>query len=73
MKPSGIRLGSPACTTRGMNEADFRQIGRWIADALHHRTEPDSLARIRRQVKELADAHPLYPERRAKASALAGV
>jgi glycine hydroxymethyltransferase len=73
MKPSGIRLGSPACTTRGMNEVDFRQIGRWIADALRHRAEPDYLARIRRQVKELADAHPLYPERRRKASALAGV
>ncbi|HWR17427.1 MAG TPA: serine hydroxymethyltransferase [Terriglobales bacterium] len=71
MKPSGIRLGSPACTTRGMKEVEFRQIGHWIADALRHRTEPDRLARIRRQVNELADAYPLYPERRAKA--LAGV
>jgi glycine hydroxymethyltransferase len=66
MKPSGIRLGSPACTTRGMKETEFRQIGRWIADALRHRNEPDYLARIRRQVRELADAHPLYPERREK-------
>jgi glycine hydroxymethyltransferase len=73
MKPSGIRLGSPACTTRGMGEVEFRQIGRWIADALRHRAEPDYLARIRRQVKELADMHPLYPERREKAEALAGV
>jgi glycine hydroxymethyltransferase len=73
MKPSGVRLGSPACTTRGMTEVEFRQIGRWIADALRHRSEPDYLARIRRQVKELADAFPLYSERRAKASALAGV
>ncbi len=72
MKPSGIRLGSPACTTRGMAEVEFRQIGRWIADALRHRTEPDYLARIRREVRELADAFPLYPERREKASALAG-
>ena len=72
MKPSGIRLGSPACTTRGMKENDFRRIGQWIAEALRHRAEPDRLARIRRQVKELADAFPLYPERRAKASALAG-
>src|SRR3954470_2442434 len=40
MKPSGIRLGSPACTTRGMGEVEFRQIGRWIADALRHRAEP---------------------------------
>jgi glycine hydroxymethyltransferase len=71
MKPSGVRLGSPACTTRGMKEEEFRRIGQWIADALRHRAEPDRLARIRRQVKELAEAFPLYPERRAKASALA--
>jgi glycine hydroxymethyltransferase len=71
MKPSGVRLGSPACTTRGMKEAEFRQIGRWIADALRHRTEPDKLTRIRKQVNELADSFPLYPERRAKS--LAGV
>jgi glycine hydroxymethyltransferase len=73
MKPSGVRLGSPACTTRGMKEAEFKQIGHWIADALRHRAEPDRLARIRREVHNLADAFPLYPERRAKSSALASV
>ena len=71
MKPSGVRLGSPACTTRGMKEGEFRQIGKWISDALRHRTEPDKLARVRKQVNELADSFPLYPERRAKS--LAGV
>jgi glycine hydroxymethyltransferase len=71
MKPSGVRLGSPACTTRGMKEVEFRQIGHWIADSLRHRTEPDRLARIRRQVNEMANAFPLYPERRMKS--LAGV
>src|SRR3979411_2387700 len=70
MKPSGVRLGSPACTTRGMKEAEFRQIGRCIAAGLHHRSEPEYLTRIRHQVKELADAFPLYPERRAKTSSL---
>jgi len=69
MKPSGVRLGSPACTTRGMKEEEFRRIGQWIADALRHRTEPERLSRVRRQVKELADAFPLYPERRAKSLA----
>ncbi len=64
MKPSGIRLGSPACTTRGMMEPEFRQIANWITDALERRTEPDRLARIRRQVFELAEAFPLYKERR---------
>ncbi|HYG98488.1 MAG TPA: serine hydroxymethyltransferase [Terriglobales bacterium] len=64
MKPSGIRLGSPACTTRGMKEAEFRQIGHWIADALDHRAEPDRLARIRHQVLEMAEMFPLYKSRR---------
>jgi len=64
MKPSGIRVGSPACTTRGMAEPEFRQIGNWIADALDHRSDPDRLARIRHQVFELAEAFPLYSERR---------
>ncbi len=71
MKPSGIRLGSPACTTRGMMEPEFRQIGNWITDALEHRSEPDRLARIRRQVFELAEAFPLYNERRQKRLATA--
>jgi len=66
MKPSGIRLGSPACTTRGMKEAEFRQIGRWIADALEYRKEPDRLARIRRQVLEMAEMFPLYKGRRER-------
>jgi glycine hydroxymethyltransferase len=73
MKPSGVRLGSPACTTRGMKEEEFRRIGQWTAEALRHGAEPERLARIRRQVKELADAFPLYPERRAKAHSLASV
>ena len=71
MKPSGIRLGSPACTTRGMGEVEFKQIGRWVADALRHRAESDRLTRIRQQVNEMADSFPLYPERRAKAMASA--
>jgi glycine hydroxymethyltransferase len=69
MKPSGIRLGTPALTTRGMREDDMRRIGRWISEALHHHTEANVLKRIRRQVLDLAEAHPLYPERRARAQA----
>src|SRR6476660_6058347 len=37
MKPSGIRIGTPALTTRGMKEEEMRQVGRWISEALHHR------------------------------------
>src|SRR6267378_8062330 len=40
MKPSGIRLGTPALTTRGMKQDEMRQIGRWIAEALLSRTDP---------------------------------
>ena len=66
MKPSGIRIGSPALTTRGMKEAEMRQVGRWIAEALNHRSDAAALQKIRRQVLELAEAFPLYAERRAK-------
>lgn len=69
MKPSGIRVGTPAMTTRGMKEPEMRQIAHWIAEALHHRTDAAVLARIRKQVLELAEEFPLYAERRAKAQA----
>jgi glycine hydroxymethyltransferase len=69
MKPSGIRIGTPALTTRGMMESEMRQVGRWIAEALLNRTDASVLSKVRRQVTELADAFPLYAERRAKAQA----
>lgn len=67
MKPSGIRVGTPAMTTRGMKEPEMRQIAHFIAEALHHRTDAGALAKIRAQVLELAEEFPLYAERRAKA------
>jgi len=67
MKPSGIRIGTPALTTRGMKEEEMRQVGRWISEALHGRTEASVLGKVRKQVLTLAEAFPLYPERRAKA------
>jgi glycine hydroxymethyltransferase len=69
MKPSGIRIGTPALTTRGMKEPEMKQIGRWIAEALNQRTDAQALARIRKQVEELCEHFPLYPERRARAHA----
>jgi glycine hydroxymethyltransferase len=69
MKPSGIRIGTPALTTRGMKEAEMRQVGRWISEALHQRTDAATLGKIRKQVLELADTFPLYPERRTRAQA----
>jgi glycine hydroxymethyltransferase len=66
MKPSGIRIGTPALTTRGMKEADMKTVGSWIAEALDHRTDTAALKKIRKQVEELAEQFPLYPERRAR-------
>jgi glycine hydroxymethyltransferase len=60
LKPSGIRIGTPALTTRGMKEEEMCIIGRWIADALDRRGDSAALARIRGQVLELAEQFPLY-------------
>jgi glycine hydroxymethyltransferase len=67
MKPSGIRIGTPALTTRGMKEREMRQVGKWIAEVLNNRNDGAMLSKIRREVLKLADEFPLYAERRAKA------
>src|ERR1039457_2003948 len=69
MKPSGVRIGSPAMTTRGMKKVEMRQIGRWIAEALLQRTDAAVLARVRKEVLGLCEAFPLYADRRARAQA----
>jgi glycine hydroxymethyltransferase len=60
MKPSGIRIGTPALTTRGMKEAEMRIIAGWIVEALEHRSDAAKLQQIRGQVTELAERFPLY-------------
>jgi glycine hydroxymethyltransferase len=65
LKPSGIRIGTPALTTRGMKEPEMRLIGAWIAKALDQRNDDAALERIRREVAELANRFPLYAWRRA--------
>jgi glycine hydroxymethyltransferase len=67
MKPSGVRIGTPALTTRGMKEPEMTQIGRWIAEALLQRTEAAVLSKVRKQVLDLCEAFPLYADRRAQA------
>jgi glycine hydroxymethyltransferase len=64
LKPSGIRIGTPALTTRGMKEKEMVQVGAWIAEALNNRKDAAALERVRRKVYELAEAFPLYPELR---------
>src|SRR6202048_4012310 len=60
MKPSGIRIGTPALTTRGMKEPEMKTIAGWIAAALEHRNNPAKLLQIRGQLAELAEHFPLY-------------
>jgi glycine hydroxymethyltransferase len=60
MKPSGIRIGTPALTTRGMKEPEMKLIAGWIAQALEKRNDEAALAKIRSQVLELAEKFPLY-------------
>jgi len=60
MVTSGIRLGSPAMTTRGFKEAEARQVGHFIADVLDNPTDADNIAKVRAQVSELTKRFPVY-------------
>jgi glycine hydroxymethyltransferase len=66
LKASGIRIGTPALTTRGMKEPEMRQIATWIEMALARRSDDAALDRIRAEVAELANQFPLYAWRRAQ-------
>jgi len=59
-KAGGIRLGTPALTTRGFKEAEMKIVAQWIAEALEHRNDAAKLAEIRGKVGELAEQFPLY-------------
>ncbi len=60
MVTSGIRLGSPAMTTRGFREAEARQVGQLIADVLDHPNDANHLAKVREQVNALTKRFPVY-------------
>jgi glycine hydroxymethyltransferase len=68
LKPSGIRVGTPALTTRGMKEPEMRLIGQWIAKALDVRNDDTALDKIRHEVAELANQFPLYAWKRLPAA-----
>ena len=67
---SGIRIGTPAVTTRGMKEEDMGRIASFIDRALASPEDAQSLARIKQEVKELANAFPLYTVAEAGAGRL---
>jgi glycine hydroxymethyltransferase len=68
LKPSGIRMGTPALTTRGMKEPEMRQISAWIVKALESRNDDAALDRIRGEVAELCNQFPLYAWKRTPAA-----
>ena len=71
LKASGIRLGSPAVTTRGMQEAEMKEIAALIAETLAAPGDETVRARVSGKVKELTARFPLYPNRLGKAEAAA--
>ncbi len=60
MKTSGIRLGTPAMTTRGLNEEEFKMIGHIIAKALKNKDNEKILAELKQEVLSLTSSHPMY-------------
>jgi glycine hydroxymethyltransferase len=60
---SGIRVGTPAVTTRGMKEPEMLQIGGWIAEGLNHLEDGKALERVRSEVLNLTERFPLYENR----------
>jgi len=65
MTASGIRIGTPAVTTRGMKEPEMRRIGHWIADVLRHLDDESVQKRVKSEVETLTEQFPLYENRRA--------
>jgi glycine hydroxymethyltransferase len=68
LNPSGIRLGSPAVTTRGFREPEMREVASLIAEALENRGSEEALTQVRRRVAALTDRFPLYSWRLSAAS-----
>jgi len=65
MVASGIRIGTPALTTRGMREKEMETIGRWLSRALNNIENEGELQAVRREVEKFCEGFPLYPARLA--------
>jgi glycine hydroxymethyltransferase len=69
LNPSGIRLGSPAVTTRGFTETEMRLVGEWIAEVLLHVSDDAAIAGVRAKVAALTARFPLYAWKKEKVCA----
>jgi len=69
MTASGIRVGTPAVTTRGMKEPEMRHVGHWVAEVLHNLENETVLERVRSEVEAMTERFPLYPQRCQQAMA----
>ena len=72
LNPSGIRLGTPALTTRGFREAEMHEVGQLISQVLHDAGSDDAIRRAAQAVEELSRQFPLYAWRRQPEPAMAG-
>ena len=57
---SGVRIGTPALTTRGMKEKEMDQVAEWIIDVLAHVNDDSHLEKINKAVAEFASRYPLF-------------
>jgi glycine hydroxymethyltransferase len=61
MVTSGLRIGTPAATTRGFKEAEVRALAGWMADILDHMGDDKTIARVKEQVLAVCQKYPVYP------------
>ncbi len=60
--PSGIRIGTPALTTRGMKEPEMKKVGQWMAEVINHIDDESVCARVGSEIRELCTHFPIYAE-----------
>jgi glycine hydroxymethyltransferase len=64
MVTSGIRVGSPAITTRGFNEQEATQLADWMCDIIDNLGDEEVVERVKQQVLDICRRYPVYPESR---------